>query len=329
MAEHPLTKGAPGFYVYEIVVDGLIRYIGKGCGERAKEHLRTARRIQKIRALGQRHRTTRFYNRLVNALARKASIEVRVMAVFDFEGEALEAEIAAIAGAPAGQLWNTFPGGEGFTSEWIKALWADPKYRDRRAQAAREMWEDPEFRREWSARRADPEHRAHMSAALTKALADPVVRKKMSDRKREAYATDPAARDRMEAALAKARANPDVARKTSERLNEMWADPERRAAHVEKYKRAWSDPELRARKSELTKLQFTQDARLRASETQKALWKDPTYRAAQLAKLKSPEAVAKRSAARMECFKDPAWREKFGEAIRRGKAAARKAKCST
>lgn len=328
MAQHPLAKGAPGFYVYEIVVDGVVRYIGKGCGERAKEHVRSARRIMRCRKAGEKVKTTRFYNRLIKAIAAKSTIEIRIVDVWECEADALGAEIAAIAAAPNDQLWNTFSGGQGFTSEWIRQQWADPAYREKRANAARKMWEDPEFRARWCAKREDPEHRAHMSTVLKAALADPAVRKKMSERKREAL-KDPEYRAQVDAALAKARASGVGAKLSSERLTAMWADPERRAAHIEKYKKAGSNPERRLALSARAKAQFTPENRRRASETQKEVWRDPEYRARQIAARRSPEFAAKFSASRQKYLDDPEWRKKLGEAIKAGKAAARRAKCST
>jgi hypothetical protein len=232
MAEHPLTKGAPGFYVYQVLVDGEVRYVGKGCGERAREHERTARRIIDLRAAGRTVKTSRFYNRLAKAITSGAAVTVSIVGVWEDEGASIAAERATIAAAPKGQIWNTLPGGEGFDSAFVRALWKDPTYRAKKAKRSRDAWTEPEYRARQLEVRRSPDHRARASAALRTALADPVVRQKMSDRKREAM-KDPEMRKRIGSNAESAR-TPEKRSRDSERLKALWADPVWRAKCIER-----------------------------------------------------------------------------------------------
>ncbi len=71
---------------------------------------------------------------------------------------------------------------------------------NRRSEAQRRRWADPEARARMSAARkkawADPEVRARMSAARKKALADPEVRARMSAASKKAWADETSIRRR-------------------------------------------------------------------------------------------------------------------------------------
>jgi hypothetical protein len=251
--DHSLRRGDPGFYVYLLLVQGEPRYIGKGCGDRPKEHVRTARRINRLREGGRAVRTSRLYNRLAAALAAGLSVEVEVLSRWDSEAEALEAERAAIAAAPDGQLWNVFPGGEGMPSEFAKELWRSPDYRARMSEMSRRNWESAEYRANQLEIRRSPEHRAKASETLRAALADPRVRQKMSDRKREAL-KDLKVRQRM-AQNAAAGRTPEKRQRDSERLKALWADPEWRAARLAAQQEGKMRPEVRKARSDRAKAQ--------------------------------------------------------------------------
>src|SRR6516162_4318183 len=93
-------------YVYAIIVDGIVRYIGKGSGNRKLAHMRLVRSIARRRAAGEHVRTSHFYNRLTKAWLEGAEIEEVVIVDGLTHGAAYAREIAEIAAAAQGQLWN-------------------------------------------------------------------------------------------------------------------------------------------------------------------------------------------------------------------------------
>jgi len=283
MAIHALRRGEPGFYVYQILVDGCPRYVGKGKGDRPKEHIRTARRVNRLRAEGQSVKTTRFYNRLAASMLAGESVEIDILSIWVDEKSALEAEIEAIASAPDGQLWNVLPGGEGISSEYAKGLWESDGYRTRMSLSSRANWSDPDFRANQIAVRRSPEYQARASAALTEALSNPDVRQKMSQKKREAL-KDPAYRMKLAEASAKAK-TPEKRKKDSERLKANWADPQWREARLIAQRQGKSRPEVRAARSASAKAQQTPEARERTRARMKELWSDPDFKKVALEKL--------------------------------------------
>lgn len=271
------------FYVYEIVVDGVPRYIGKGCGERFKEHLRTARRISSARRSGQKFRTSRFYNRLVRALDSGSEIEARLIAEGLEEPAALALEIQEIGKRPKGEIWNTFAGGQGFTSEWLRERWRDPDYRAAQSTRSKQQWQNPEFRENQLVRRNSEDHRLRASASLREALSDPSVRKKMRDRKIE-YLSDPDRKQRFVSRMHAGRGSPDRKAKDSAAQKLRWSDSAYKERMRAIHQKSRSDPEIRARISKATSLTMTAERRSAISEQMKAKWRDPEYRAAQIAK---------------------------------------------
>ena len=57
-----------GAYVYALMVDGVVRYIGKGRNGRRFEHEKEARRINRKRAAGQKVNASLLYNKLAKAI---------------------------------------------------------------------------------------------------------------------------------------------------------------------------------------------------------------------------------------------------------------------
>lgn len=119
-------------YVYAILVDGVVRYIGKGRNGRLRDHLWYARRLNDFRATGAKVRATHFYNRLAKALRDRCSIEERVLISGLSDAEAFKLERKEIAECKhSDELWNMTAGGDGFTSEDFKALWQKPEFRQK------------------------------------------------------------------------------------------------------------------------------------------------------------------------------------------------------
>ncbi|MFM0060044.1 GIY-YIG nuclease family protein [Paraburkholderia phytofirmans] len=135
------------------------------------------------------------------------------------------------------------------THEALSGLWQDPDFRERsRARVGAQMrrqLQDPAFRAKQAAAASksltaqfdDSEFRAKHRAAIVKTIAkvnaDPILREKAAQARRDRYASDPVLREARSAQLrnvnAANRANPEwVARQkaaASERMKKMRADP--------------------------------------------------------------------------------------------------------
>ena len=107
-------------YVYAIVVDGVVRYIGKGRNDRMFFHMKEARWLAKRCGARTNHISPFFHRMLVRAL--RAGATVREMTLIselsDAEAYRVEGElIGQFHKGHAGQLWNT-----------IDERFLDPKY---------------------------------------------------------------------------------------------------------------------------------------------------------------------------------------------------------
>ncbi|MGY8661758.1 hypothetical protein Q3C01_05235 [Bradyrhizobium sp. UFLA05-109] len=176
-------------YVYAIVVDGVIRYVGKGSGGRARAHMRIVRSIARRRAAGELVQASYFYNRLTKAWLAGAEIEERMLiSGLDHEA-AFQAEIETIASFPSDQLWNFWPGGEGSSKGYAKSeqqrrkiaesnkrTWADEGLRSQHRERSKVHWLRPEYRERVligrAATDATPESRSKRSAAAITRWAD-------------------------------------------------------------------------------------------------------------------------------------------------------------
>jgi hypothetical protein len=150
-------------YVYAIVVDGIIRYIGKGSARGGKlsrfhDHMRAMRRLIRHRAEGlpvppQRGIST-IASQLAHAWLDGAEISELIVADGLTDEEALAREAAEIEAAPKGQLWNrplTFwhllefarsgrklsPEARAKIAAGVRAHWQDPEKREAHRQALR------------------------------------------------------------------------------------------------------------------------------------------------------------------------------------------------
>jgi hypothetical protein len=275
MPENTDSKTA---YVYQIVVDGVVRYIGKGSGERADVHFRHARRLLRLRAAGAVIKETTFYNRLAAAIERGATIEARIIAVGLADEAAFEAEKGHIAECPKGQLWNIKGGGDGFSSDECYRLWT-VRDRDVHSATMKAALADVEVRKTISertkagltpavlmARRetqklasARPDVRAAKSAAMKQNWADPAyrsnvlasvgseaVRARMSASARRRIRT-PEEIAKMQATMKVVCSTPEVRSRLSEQSRKSAADPATRARVSAGVKRKWEDPIWKAR----------------------------------------------------------------------------------
>jgi hypothetical protein len=187
-------------YVYQIIVDGVVRYIGKGTGKRAMSHITIARSIIRRRAAGETVRATHFQNRLAKAYRDGADIQIEIVAGGLSDASAFDLEMVQIA--THRQLWNMTAGGEKppratkRSPEFIakvtasnKARWADPELRQRQSSQKKIHWLRPEYRRAFSeaarhssdakrtaakTRWADPDFRARAIAAMKRTKSNAV-----------------------------------------------------------------------------------------------------------------------------------------------------------
>ncbi len=230
------------FYVYQIVVDGVVRYIGKGSGARWKSHVAKAKRLNAIRATGATASVSVFYNRLAKAIRNGATIEQRLVMTGFAEPESYEMERAAIAVMPDGQLWNRWIEANGNTT-------ASPELKERLSAAALKRYEDHT-------------ERARMRAIHAEVARRPDVRERKSQGTKRRWAENPDAFKRFQTAAytpevvarrAKSyeeflKANPVFAAGKARSLNEHWSDPEKNAAHRAALAAAHARPEVKAKR---------------------------------------------------------------------------------
>ena len=97
-------------YVYEIRVDGVVRYIGKGCNDRIYSHLIEAKRTASRPGVKIRNLSPHFRKMLVSAVRRGLNITEKITSSKLTDAEAYKMEWQMIWDyhkRHAGQLWNT------------------------------------------------------------------------------------------------------------------------------------------------------------------------------------------------------------------------------
>jgi hypothetical protein len=141
-------------YVYAILVDGIVRYVGKGSGRRLRTHEKIVRGILRRRASGEfAPAPSNFYERLISAYQDGSEILPLILVDGLTHPEAFRLEIVARDLYPQTQLWNA------------GKCWDNPDYRER--QKAR--WLDPELRERHRRRVRDAmtaEHRSEISRRM-------------------------------------------------------------------------------------------------------------------------------------------------------------------
>ena len=113
-------------YVYEIRVDGVVRYIGKGCNDRVYSHLIEAKRTASRPGVKVRNLSPHFRKMLV-AVRRGSIITEKIISskLTDAEAYAMEWQmIWDYHKRHAGQLWNTIDergrNSRGFAEQVVK-----------------------------------------------------------------------------------------------------------------------------------------------------------------------------------------------------------------
>jgi len=117
-------------YVYETRVDGVVRYVGKGCNGRIYSHLIEAKRTASRSDVKIRNLSPHFRKKLVSAVRRGSKITEKIVAFNLTDNEAYRMEWQMIWDyhkRHAGQLWNTIDE-RGMDPKDLPKKWSNPVY---------------------------------------------------------------------------------------------------------------------------------------------------------------------------------------------------------
>ena len=117
-------------YVYEIRVDGVVRYVGKGCNDRIYSHLIEAKRTASRPGVKIRNLSPHFRKMLVSAVRRGLTITEKIIRSNLTDAEAYKMEWQMIWDyhkQHAGQLWNTIDE-RGRNPEDLPEKWSNPVF---------------------------------------------------------------------------------------------------------------------------------------------------------------------------------------------------------
>lgn len=275
---------AQSAYVYGVLVDDVLRYIGKGRSGRASTHFLIAKRLIRDRAQGKRVRTSRFYNALASALKKRRTVAINILHTGLSDEDAYLLEARLISECPHGQLWNVIAGGKGGDPEFFRRFWLNPSNRLAASEKTKAKWQDPEYRKRGTeilrARSNTLKFREFRSADMRARFQDDAYRQRHSDATRKRWLeTRPELLRCLQAGKEAAR------EKFSEATRKKWMDPVWRAKLCAAQKARWT-PEARNARSEKLKVRMNDPVtKAKLAETSRANWKDPEYRARQTAAL--------------------------------------------
>lgn len=236
-----------GLYDPRELVDGEIeniRYVGKSDHplDRLKDHVKNSRQ-------GSEYPVHDWIRKL---LSNGTTPEVMILAEPPMDShEGVEQHIIDVIREEGHDLMNVGDGGEGFTSEEVKRMWADPAVRERVSVALKRYWQNPEAR-------------AKKSASMKRRYKDPAVRAKTGAAIKRHHKDHPETRERMSA--------------IQKHIGEDPVERERRSARM---KHCYEDPASRVRRSVGVKRHYEENptARARVSAVTKRAWADPHHRA--------------------------------------------------
>ncbi len=194
-------------YVYTVLVDGVVRYIGKGSGNRVRRHLQIAKRLIKARASGRKLKAAYFHNKLAKAVLAGSFVVTSILVSGMSEQDAYDREAAEIESAPSGQLWNrwSFGGGRRFPSDEFRAAQSE-RQKKRFAAGAEDL-------KAWHKKAHTSEVYAKRSKTLKETL----------------------------------RARPDLVASTAKKSQKWWSDPVNNASQRDKLTAAWGMQETQAK----------------------------------------------------------------------------------
>lgn len=160
-------------------------------------------------------------------------------------------------------------------SNSVKALWADPEYREKmldalhseeqrllRSERAKEWWKRPEKRARMVADFAATRETQRQN--LKKALSTPEAKARKSAASRRNY-ENPKFRGPQIEALLKLRNSPEVESRRLKSIQKMWADPVRKAQLTDQMRQGWADPVRKAQR--LEKMRKTRESKKCSSTT--------------------------------------------------------------
>lgn len=303
-----LLKTMHECYVYELIVDGIVRYIGMGRGTRVHVHSAIAARLNRQIARGKDVTGQRVHLLLAEATRNGSTIEHHFIRTGLTRDAARSIEIECIASAPSDQLWNVHPGGGGASPERMAELWSDPEWKERQRDKLKAAWNDPEYRATMCELRADPLIRERISNAVRTRFADPEERKKQSIRTKATYVVRPDLAEHHASLIREKWA--ENHERYSKSVAAHWSDPKQRQRQSEAAKRQWSDPIGRENLMRSAQENWTPELRKWRSEKTREQFNDPVQRH------RMSEAAKARNA-------DTEYRKRMGQAIREGKARKR------
>jgi hypothetical protein len=115
-------------YIYQIWVDGVLRYIGKGRNGRAYSHLKNARRSDKRCGPDTEHLSPYLHRKLVDAIRIGSTVTEKIIVSGLTDRDAYRIEermIGELHKERPGQLWNTID--ERFIDpQYLPANWSNP-----------------------------------------------------------------------------------------------------------------------------------------------------------------------------------------------------------
>lgn len=238
------------YYVYQFIVDGVPRYIGKGYKDRMFQHADYCR-----------GGNTPWLKYLRNSISEKRHIEVVVVVDNLTSDEAFAIERSEIIRYgrtvfDEGPLLNMVTGGNGFDSESSKFNHSRPEVKRRHSEALRKAM-TPEKRKSQGVKsklsweRQDVRERR--LAGLRENAAKEEYRQKLSDRLKE-VCSDPEVRKKREEQLRLLREDPAVQAKISAGVKAAYKRPGMKEKISEIRKEVNSRPEVKAAKSRAAKL---------------------------------------------------------------------------
>lgn len=218
-------------YVYSVIIAGITRYIGKGCGERAWRHERDAK-------LGSR----RAHKQMREAFLAGATFETVIVRSGLDEAVAFDLEMTMIREigrecAGDGPLWNLSEGGAGCKSDGARLRWKRPGEKERmgaifsaalkKSQANKDQIKRLAANDDVKKKRADNfevnrQARVDQVTELNRAKAkDPEFAKRLGAAISKSKAS-PEAREKMRRVGVVAMASPEVRRKIGDGVRAAW-----------------------------------------------------------------------------------------------------------
>ncbi len=171
------------------------------------------------------------------------------------------------ASATITKLWEDSE----FRAKYERAI-DDPNVKQARMDAARKMWQNPEYVERQRTVKASAEHVELQRQLALKRFEDPEYRQHISESIKEFWANNSELRKEISSKVsalwknpeyldkqARAAADPALCALKSENAKLQWNNPSVRKAIVEGIKKAWENPDYRARVSALSKQRWNDD----------------------------------------------------------------------